>query len=282
MMVAQRSSNLRPPDIHTAVLPRRRMAVWVLCLMIGSFAITGCGSLEPIAEQEVSDLQLTVDTLRTSLRDAQRSIAELRTELEARRQELADSQIARAQMDGKIREAERRLVEARHVIDLQREELTASRAERQRVAHASAALQSQLKQLQKQLSKLGKQADSGNEAGAAPAALSSVKKRQPVVRPVTMGQDERTPDRELAVQDTGIGQASEEVSTSGPTPLSNGRIRVAVKSGDTLWSIAQRHHVSVHELRALNQMGDDRILVGQALWLPQQAVPGASPLPQPE
>ena len=282
MMPAQLSSIVRPWDFCMPVVSRRRMAVWILCLIIGPWSITGCGSLEPIAEQEVSDLQLTVDTLRTSLRDAQRSIAELRTELEARRQELADSQIARAQMDGKIREAERRLVEARHVIDLQREELTASRAERQRVVHASAALQSQLKQLQKQLSKLGKQADSGNEAGATPAALSSVKKRQPAVRPVTMGQDERIPDRELPVQDTESGQVAEETSTSGSTPLSNGRIRVAVKPGDTLWSIAQRHHVSVQELRALNQMGDDRILVGQALWLPQQTVPGASPLPQPE
>ena len=282
MMVAQRSSNLRPPDFHTAVLPRRRMAVWVLCLMIGSFAITGCGSLEPIAEPEVSDLHLTVDTLRTSLRDAQRSIAELRADLDARRQELADSQIARAQLDGKIREAERRLVEARHVIDLQREELTASRTERQRVAHASAALQSQLKQLQKQLSKLGKQADSGNGAGAAPAALPPVKKRPPAVRPVTMGQDERTSDRELPAQETGSVQGTEEATTNGPPPLSSGRIRVAVKPGDTLWSIAQRHRVSVQELRALNQMGDDHILVGQALWLPQPTVLGSSPLPQPE
>lgn len=89
--------------------------------------LVGCGPLEPIVEQEVSDLQLTVDTLKTSLRDSQRTIGELRSELESRRQELADSQIARAQMEGRIREAERRLTEARHIIDLQREELSSSR-----------------------------------------------------------------------------------------------------------------------------------------------------------
>jgi len=105
----------------------------------------------------VSDLQLTVDTLKTSLRDSQRTIAELRSELESRRQELADSQIARAQMEGRIREVERRLTEARHIIDLQREELTSSRSERQRVSQAGTALQNQLKQLQKQLAKMGKQ-----------------------------------------------------------------------------------------------------------------------------
>lgn len=254
------------------------------CLVFGVTGFVACGPLEPIVEPEVSDLQLTVDTLKTSLRDSQRIIGELRSELEARRQELADSQIARAQLDGKIREAERRLVEARHIVDLQREELSASRAERQKVAHASAALQNQLKQLQKQLSKLGKQADSSNGAAAAPASLPSGKKRPPAVRPVTMGQEERTPDRDPAVLQTGSSQAAEEATTNSPPqiPFSGERIRVAVKPGDTLWSIAQRHHVSIQDLRALNQMNDDRILVGQALWLPQQTVPGASPLPQPE
>ena len=118
--------------------------------------MSACSPLEPIIiEPEMSDLQLTVDTLKASLRDAQRTVAELRAEVDARRLELADVQIARAQLEGRIREAERRLTEARHVIDLQRAELAYSRSKRERIARTRAALQNQLKQLTKALSKLG-------------------------------------------------------------------------------------------------------------------------------
>jgi septal ring factor EnvC (AmiA/AmiB activator) len=83
--------------------------------------MSACSSLEDIIiEPEMSDLQLTVDTLKTSLRDAQRMVDELRVEVDARGQELAEVQIARAQLEGRVQEAERRLTEARHVIDLQR------------------------------------------------------------------------------------------------------------------------------------------------------------------
>ena len=43
---------------------------------------------------------------------------------------------------------------------------------------------------------------------------------------------------------------------------------ISVKPGDTLWSIAQKYHVNVERLRALNQLTDNRIVIGQALWLP--------------
>jgi LysM repeat protein len=43
---------------------------------------------------------------------------------------------------------------------------------------------------------------------------------------------------------------------------------VFVKPGDTLWSIAQRYRVRLEQLRTLNQLTDNRIEIGQALWLP--------------
>jgi spore germination protein len=51
-----------------------------------------------------------------------------------------------------------------------------------------------------------------------------------------------------------------------------------VKPGDTLWRIAQKYRVNVAQLRTLNQLTDDRIEIGQALWLPENrsmSVPGA-------
>ena len=42
---------------------------------------------------------------------------------------------------------------------------------------------------------------------------------------------------------------------------------VFVKFGDTLWSFAQKYHVSVERLRTLNQLTDNTIVIGQALRL---------------
>jgi LysM repeat protein len=51
--------------------------------------------------------------------------------------------------------------------------------------------------------------------------------------------------------------------------------RVVVMPGDTLWSIAQRHGVSLKRLMAMNQLSDNHIEVGQDLWLVYPPVSGA-------
>jgi LysM repeat protein len=43
---------------------------------------------------------------------------------------------------------------------------------------------------------------------------------------------------------------------------------VFVNPGDTLWRIAQKYRVNLEHLRMLNQLTDNRIVIGQALWLP--------------
>ncbi|MEP6889781.1 MAG: hypothetical protein ABI955_03675, partial [Nitrospirota bacterium] len=108
--------------------------VGALCAVgFASGLFAGCGELEPMREPERVELELTTDTLKASVRDAQRMIAELRADLEAQRRELAEAQIARAQLDGQVREAERRIIEARQVIEFQREELATVRSKQ---AHA--------------------------------------------------------------------------------------------------------------------------------------------------
>src|SRR5262245_54075678 len=140
-----------------------------LCaLSVLTLGIAACGEFEPIVEPEMVDLQLTLDTLRTQVRDAQRNLAEVRAELESRRQELADSQVARAQLEGRVREAERRVIEARHIIELQREELIVARAERERVFRSSSQLQSQMKQLQKRAPKFVNPSDIDQGGAIAP------------------------------------------------------------------------------------------------------------------
>lgn len=212
----------------------RRVAFYIGAC--GFTLMIACAPLEPLEEPEVSGLQLTVDTLKMSLRDAQRTIGELRAEVESRRQELADVQIARAQLEGRLREAERRLVEARHVIDLQREELAGSRSERERVAKSGAMLRSQMKQLQLQLSRLGTSPKDARTAGLATPAVQ-------------------------------LREGSVVNGVAGFTSAERRPLRVLVKSGDTLWRLSQRFGISVQRLMTLNHLPDSHIQIGQTLWL---------------
>jgi len=225
--------------------------------------MSACSPLDSMfIESEMSDFQLTMDTLKASLQDAQRTIAELRAEVDARRLELADVQITRAQLEGRIREADRRLTEAHHVIDLQREELASSRSEREQGELTRSALQNQLKQLQKQLSKVGKQ-----ERNVSPAAMAFPRDGQFEQDALLAAQKgDTTAVRGPAIHVSGASSLNE--APRGPQSATVvPSIQVIVKSGDTLWSIARRYHTSVRRLLVRNALPSDRIQVGQALWI---------------
>lgn len=246
-----------------------RKARYAWTLLFGMVLVGACSPLERIVEPEVSDLQLTVDTLKTSLRDAQRTIVELRAEVESRRQELADVQIARAQLEGRIREAERRLVEARHVIDLQREELAGSRSERERVKRTGAMLGSRMKGLQGDRSTTESQDGAVDPTEVAPANLPSPKEHQSGA--VSTRNGETTPSAKnasrIAATALHVPQKSSTANTPSPKYPVTIPARVSVNPGDTLWSIARRYRLSVGRLMTVNQLRDSHIQVGQALWL---------------
>lgn len=243
-----------------------RVALIGIVLGVSMGSVVACSPLEPLDEPGFSDVQLTMDTLKISLRDAQRTIAELRAEVDSRRQELADLQIARAQLEGRVREAERRLIEARHVIDLQREELAGSRSDRERAGRTGAMLQSQLKQLHNQIARMG-----------SPAGAPSARGRQMGVAPAKLDQPDGLPERAaVAVTEAPYFHEKASVDTARVSRTASGNLlRVVVMPGDTLWSIAQRHRVSLKRLMAMNQLSDNHIQVGQDLWLVAPPVSGA-------
>lgn len=247
--------------------------VGALCALgFASVLFAGCGELEPMREPEVVDLELTTDTLKSSIRDAQRTVAELRADLEARRRELAEAQVARAQLEGRVREAERRVIEARQVIELQREELAAARTERERVFRGSLQLQGQMKQLQKQHSRRGTSGPANDAQEAAPlssggAMRKGQKAMQVPARRNHPSEFQETPQMvatPAAVMQRPVTRepSSEVEQQRAPTR------QVTVKPGDTLWSISHKYRVNVEQLRTLNQLTDNRIVIGQALWLP--------------
>ena len=258
--------------------------VVMICLLgVMSVFWTACGALEPMDEPEVTDLQLTVDTLKASVRDAQRTASELRNELEASRKNLAEAQVARAQLEGRVREAERRLAESKQVIDLQREELASARTERERLSRTSVLMQGQLKQLHKQLSKLGKIDEEGQPSGLSPANVPSRKTQKAMVVPAQTSSPARSlPERNLsATPATLVRMPSVRDSSYNRRPGDHESRYVTVKTGDTLWSIAHKHHVDVNRLRATNQLAGNRIEIGQALKLPESRIEDERVTPAP-
>lgn len=248
------------------------LRVAVLCAVGFASAVSvGCGELEPMREPEVVELELTTDALKASVRDAQRMVGELRADLDARRQEFAEAQIARAQLEGRVREMERRIIEARQVIELQREELAAARTERAHVLQRSLQLQGQMRQLQKPLSRTRKSPPAHD--GQEEASLSSsgaIHKGQKAIQVSAQrhhsSEFPEGPQRAATPAAVVPVPVSREFSPEvdqqrAPTD------RVSVKPGDTLWSIAQKHRLNVEQLRALNQLDSNKILVGQTLWL---------------
>lgn len=230
-----------------------RQPILLCALMLIALAVTACGELEPLVEPEIVDLQLTLDTLRTQLRDAQRNLAEVRAELESRRQELADAQVARAQLEGRVREAERRVSEARHVIDVQREELLAARAERERVFRSSSKLQSQMRQYQKRTAKHAAP-QATTEAAGAPLPTGAA-------FPWLYG------DASLSATPAVNAFPPQRAGPAAAMSHDPSVREITVKPGDTLWSLARKHRIGLNRLRAINDLTDDQIEAGQILFL---------------
>ena len=217
----------------------------------------GCGELEPIVEPEIVDLQLTLDTLRTQVRDAQRNLAEVRAELESRRQELADAQVARAQLEGRVREAERRVSEARQVIEVQREELLAARAERERVYRSSSQLHNQMRQFQKKSAKPAMPPTTEPDSVPAPTGATlpwSLNAPSPTATPAVNSFPSKRPVTAASLKEH--------------APISE----ITVKPGDTLYSLSRKYRIGLNRLRAINYLTDNQIEVGQILFLTEDRV----------
>lgn len=244
-----------------------RVGCWIVSVLSLFFG-GGCARLTPVADQAPSDLQVTADSLRTAVRDAQRTAADLRTELDEQRKELADVQLARAQLQGMLRETERRLVEARQVIELQREELAAARIERERVAQAVRPFHSRLRQSSALVPYQGKKSPSGLDV-AVPAAAVSGESMEVVPLPAEedsgLHTSGTTADAELVSEET----RPDAVST--PNVAAAVPVRtVVIQQGETLWRLARRHKVGVDVLRVLNGLSDNRIVAGRTLRLPDR------------
>ena len=129
-----------------------------------------------------------------------------------------------------------------------------------------------MKQLQKQLSRTGKSgsAHDGQEAAPLPSSGAMRKGQKAMQVPAQRNQpSEFLETPQMVATPAAVRQvpanrepSSEVEQQRAPTQY------VSVKPGDTLWRIAQKYRVNLEHLRTLNQLTDNRIVIGQALWLP--------------
>ena len=237
----------------------------------------GCARVTPSPESTPTDLQVAADSLKTAVREAQRTAAELRTELEEQRKELADAQVARAQLQGMLRETERRLADARQVIELQREELTSAHTERERVAQTVAPLHSRPQQSPIGV-RLQRKRVSSSQDGAVSAPTET--QEQSAVKPIENEEEEApqsAPADGEAAPVSDVPQASPIVM---PIPSAAEPVRtIVVQGGDTLWRLARRHKVSLEALKSLNGLPTNLIVVGRTLRLPEPRLQQAAMQP---
>ena len=265
----------------------RRLAGWrvfvgVSLAPLAVLLATGCAELEPMGEPETLDHQVLVSGLQGVIREHERTMAELRAELDTRRQEYSAVLIANAQLEGRLRDVERRLNEARHIIDLQREELALNRTPRERVRPSRS------------------RGPAKPKAVPVPTAVQPPAVESPPPQAVQIPDPAFVPpipNEPMDVPAPIEGPAPIDVPASvlegsagfgsppgGGTPILNiqdsvpessvGSLlqSIAVRAGDTLFSLARRYGVDLNELRTANGLQDDLIRVGQSLILPPARV----------
>lgn len=256
---------------------------WVRLLVVGFMLLAGgCADLEPMEDPDVTDYHLTIDTMRTAAREADRNLADLRLELDSQRQELSAALIARAQLEGRLREVERRLADARHIVELQREELAAMRAERERSSKHEVPPVPRSRQKSKRAApadrpSMGQVVPNVPIPPEPPMDSQPHQDAEPVPSPPASPEPQSLPVPPPVAPVPPVSQLS---GATVPTAQrrDNGLdagayVRsIAVQAGDTLWRLARRYGVDVEALRSLNGLSGNLIQVGQALMIPEAGV----------
>jgi len=233
-------------------------------LLTGLWMVAGC------AGPSVRDLQMTQATLKAESMQAQRTIMDLRTEIQGLQRELGATRAALARLEGELREAQRRAQEAQGAVEVQREALVRTREERDRLAAIS-------RELQGQLAELGRLRQQVSEAGHDQSRLQAIE--QAIERQTKELAELKTAMQKLSTRSkqkpAGARLArpiykdvSDRPAFSGESAESASRT-VIVERGDTLWGLARTHRVRLSELIEVNNLTSDLIRPGQELILPE-------------
>ncbi len=212
-------------------------------------------------------------SLKAESVQAQRTITDLRAEMQGVQRELGAARAVQARLEGELREAQRRVQEAQRALEAQREELVRTREERDRLTTIS-------RELQAQLVELGRLRQQVGEAGRDQSRLQAIE--QAIERQTRELAELKSAMQKLSTRakqkPTSAGLAvpmykdvSDQPALSGESAESaeSASRTVIVERGDTLWGLARKHRVRLSELIAVNDLTSDLIRPGQELILPE-------------
>ena len=205
--------------------------------------LTGCSSLS------TNNYAIMHEALKEETAQAQRTAVSLHAEVQTLQEQLGASRAAHARTQGELRDSERRLIEAQRIAELKQDELAKTRAasgqgektgDQVKLRVADDREQKRINMLETSIKKLTKEVATLNttlrDSGARPKPAA-------------------TPTNEL---DGTLPPAQMKPSHS-----------LIVRAGDTLFSIARLYDIALADLKSLNRLATDRILVGQVLIVPE-------------
>jgi LysM repeat protein len=186
----------------------------------------------------------------------QRTILDLRIEIQNLQRELGVARAAQARLDGELKEAKHRVVEAQRMAEAQHEELAKVREEREKMAHAGRDVQGQLVELGRLRQQV---ADTTRDQTRIQALETALEK-----------QSQEVSELKASVEKNLAKSKTKNANRTTPTGVSNGSPprKITVQPGDTLQDLARKHRVDPTELKTLNKLTTERLIPGQELLLP--------------
>ena len=223
--------------------------------------VAGC------AGPSVRDFQITQAALKAESAQAQRTITDLRAEMQGVQRDLGAARAAQARLEGELREAQRRVQEAQRALEAQREELVRTREERDRLAAISRELQAQLVELGRLRQQVGEAGRDQSRLQAIEQAIERQTKElaelKSAMQKLSTRAKQKPTSARLAVP------MYKDVSDQPALSAESASRTVIVERGDTLWGLARKHRVRLSELIAVNDLTSDLIRPGQELLLPE-------------
>ena len=243
----------------------RKLSALHAALWCGLWMVAGCAG-----NPSVRDLQVTQAALKAESLQSQRTIADLRAEMQGVQQELGAARAVQARLEGEVREAQRRAQEAQRAVEAQREELVRTREERDRLATINRELQGQLVELGRLRQQIGEAGRDQSRLQALEQAIEQHSKELAELKAAVL----KISPRSKAKPASGTMPApiykevADRPALSGES-AGSGAHTVIVERGDTLWDLARKHRVRLADLMTVNNLTSDLIRPGQELILPE-------------
>ena len=215
--------------------------------------LTGCSSLS------TNNYAIMHEALKEESAQAQRTAASLHAEVQTLQEQLGASRAAQARSQGELRDSERRLIEAQRIAELKQDELAKAKETREQGEKTGSQVQLQLHELERLRQRV---VDADREQKRIKVLQAYIKRLTKEVTTLN------TTLRDSLVRPRPAAAAVDEsVGTLPPAPRKPSHSLV-VQAGDTLFSIARFYDIALRDLKTLNRLATDRILVGQVLIVP--------------